>query len=324
LSRLTVARDDQIDAVYCESHRLWGAGLSLRQYRELWDEMRSTPWGSRHARFCVWTNDRGELLSSLKVYRPRVRMHDRVARATVLGAVFTPAERRGRGHATAMVRAAIERARKMGDLAALLFSDIGTAFYADLGFEKLAAEEQSGRLPGIRGAARPGWTLRDMRGSDEEAVEAIHAESCARRQIAILRDAEHWKFLHVRAEGYFRRLGDRALRERRQVALRDGRVAGYLIAAEGSSEWDVREIGAAGGDPETLADVLRLGAGAARAIGLDAFHGWLPPELKPYLDPRQAATQARQRAVPMILPLQDAAPLAPSASATYMPYQDQF
>ena len=326
MSRLGVARDDQIDAIYRESYRIWGGGLTFEGYRELWSEQCRTPWGSRYARFYVWTDDRGRVLSSLKLYRPRLRVFGRTARATVIGAVFTPAERRGQGHARSMVQETIARARCQGDLLMLLFSDIGVDYYASMGFAALPAEEQAGKLPGISGRVRPGWRLRDMQDADEPAVQRIHDDYCAAREFTVLRDANHWRFIRVRSEGFFRRLAGRQLRARQQVVLHDGEIIGYLIAVEGDGDWNVREVGAVGGDPETMAEVLKLGAHQAHGSGLRGFFGWLPPEVKPYLDARQVRSRPRARAVPMMLGLGDETErLQPtSVEMAYLSYQDQF
>ena len=74
MPRLVEAEDRHIERIYRESHALWGVGLSRRDYRELWDEIRATPWGREHARFYAWLDDDGTLLSSLKAYRPMLQL----------------------------------------------------------------------------------------------------------------------------------------------------------------------------------------------------------------------------------------------------------
>lgn len=325
MSRLTIARDDQIDAIYRESHALWGSGLGFDDYRELWRDLARTAWGGKHTQFCVWVDGRGAVLSSLKLYRPQLRWQGRTGRVTVLGAVFTPTALRGRGHASDMVRAVIRQARERGDRLVLLFSDIGTSYYAALGFLPLPAEEDWGTLP--RNPRPPaGWTLRPLDDETLPQTYGAHLDYCMGRPFTMIRDDEHWRFLHVRSARFFERLQDERLRFRQQVGLHEGQFAGYLLTIEGRGEWNVREVGAVGGDAATMVAILRVGAAEARSSGLRGFYGWLPPEVRPSLRDWKMRSRERRQAVPMILPLEEAADLSGLAApgAAYLPFQDQF
>ena len=326
MTRLVPAAADQIDRIYRESHPLWGAGLDLEGYRGLWDEVSATPWGARHASFAVWVDDAGTVLSSLKLYRPLVMIHGECARATVVGAIFTPAAMRGRGYAAEMTRAALGLARERGDRLVLLFSDIGTRYYEALGFHALPAEEQWGRLPSSRTPAPVGWSLRDAGEGDLDAIHEAHQAFCLRRPVAIMRDADHWHFLRVRSHGFFSRLRDPGLAQHCRVALLDGRFAGYLITVEGRGDWNVREIGAVNGEPSHMASIVRLGAHHARRGGLSRFYGWIPREVTSRLEGWKVRHRRRRRAVPMIFDLDgrlDPAALA-TPGAAFLPFQDQF
>jgi predicted N-acetyltransferase YhbS len=324
MSRLAVAQQSQIDAIHRESHALWGAGLSLGDYGALWAEVAGTPWAIEHARFCVWLDEEGRVLSSLKLYRPLIGLQSEVRRGCVLGAIFTPRAERRRGHAARMVRRAVDDARREGACVAMLYSDIGVEYYGALGFRALPAEEQWGSL--TRQRAEAGLRLRDMAPDDLPTVRRLHDEFCRGRSIAMVRDPEHWEFLRVRSAGYFSRLADRDIRQRWRVAERDGRVVGYLIAVEGRGEWSVREVGAESGDPGVMASVLRAGAFDARRSGLRRFYAWLPREVISLLSDWEIRSQPRRRAVPMILPLEGRIDLGAlgTVSAAYLPYQDQF
>lgn len=326
MPRLAPARDDQLDAIYKESHALWGAGLSLEDYRALWEDLRRTPWGSEHAGFLVWLDASDRVLSSLKTYRPRLRLLDRIVRSTVLGAVFTPQHYRGQGHAADMVCAVVEQARERGDGAALLFSDIGTEYYGALGFQALPAQEQWGSLDRAAGAAPAGWSLRPMEDADLDSVRLAHQAFCEQRPIAVIRDTEHWRFLRVRSQSFFDRLKDPQLRQCCGVALRDKRFAGYLITVEGHGEWSVREVGAVGGDFRAMAQIVRAGGARARTAGLRRFYSWLPCEVVRELSDLRLRNRPRRRAVPMVRSLDPSLDLAAlgSPEAAYLPFQDQF
>jgi predicted N-acetyltransferase YhbS len=322
---LTPAAPDQLDSIYRESHALWGAGLTFEDYLGLWHDLRRTSWGRSRAGFYVWADDTGKVLSSVKLYRPALRVAGRALTATVIGALFTPRAERRRGHASALLRAVFSRARERGDGVALLFSDIGTAYYAAFGFRALPAQEDRAALPADPGAPG-GWSLRPMTGEDRDPVLRAHHDYCRTRPLAMIRDADHWRFLDVRSTRFFERLGDARLRQSRLIALDRGRFAGYLLTVESKREWNVREVGAPGGDPEAMAAILRLGAADARREGRRRFYGWLPPEVKPHLRDWEIRTRRRRHALPMVLALDAAVDLSglTTPDAAYLPFQDQF
>ncbi|NIM00879.1 MAG: GNAT family N-acetyltransferase [Acidobacteria bacterium] len=326
MSRLVVADPSHIKSIYRESYALWGAGLTRRDYLGLWNEISSTAWARENARFYVWLGPGGEVLSSLKAYRPKLQLLGECGRAIVLGAIFTPRARRRRGHAAAAVRAALDVGREDGSNVALLFSDIGTRYYDTFGFREIPAEEQWGPLSAGTDDTPAGWTLRDMRDEDLSTVIAMHDAFCAARPFAVLRDPAHWEFVRTRAFGFFRRLGSAQVRQRWRVAECDGRVVGYLITVEGRGEWNVREVGALGGDFEGMADVLRVAAVEAARSGLRRFYAWLPRELVAHLSGWRIRSSSRRGAVPMIAALDGMAefPALQVPGAAYIPYQDQF
>lgn len=326
MPRLVVARKEQVDAIYRESHAVWGAGLTPAAYRDLWDDISHTPWARRWARFYVLLDQRDTILSSLKLYRPLVRYRGVTARCSVLSAIFTPRRHRQRGHARRLVEAALAAAAGEGASLALLFSDIGEAYYRSMGFRTLPAEEQSASLRHAAGFDDRHWLLRPMEDRDLDDVVRAHDAFVRGRPFGIVRDAEHWQFLLTRSARFFARLCDDRVEQRFRIATHRGKFAGYLMTSEGRGEWNVREIGAAGGDPGRMVDVLRAGAAEARRSRLRRFTGWLPPEVVEELRGWRVRVRARRQAVPMVRSLEPGLDLAglDSASRAFIPYQDQF
>jgi len=325
MPRLVEAEPEHIERIYRESHALWGVGLSRRDYRELWEEIRTTPWGSEYARFYAWVGDNDRLLSSLKVYRPRLQVLEHRERTLVLGAIFTPRSQRRRGHAAAAIRAALDQGRDSGARTAMLFSDIGTRYYEALGFHEIPAAEQWGPIPvGIEPPRR--WVLRDMTPADIPELARMHGEFCAGRPFAILRDEDHWEFIRTRAFSFFSRTKSHQVRQRWRIAECDGRPEGYLLTVEGRGEWNVREIGARGGDFERMAQVLHLGAVEALRDGFRRFYAWMPHELLDHLPDWEIRSSSRRGALPMVLPLTGMTeiPALQVPGVAYIPYQDQF
>ncbi len=325
LPRLRPARRHEIAAIFKESHALWGAGLTYPAYLDMWLELMDTPWAKDHFEHLVWVEDDETVLSSLKLYRPLVRVLGRTGPVSVIGAVFTPRALRGLGHAAALMRAVLQEALAESESLAMLFSDIGLPYYEALGFRAFSAEETAGRLE-RHDPPPPGWQLRPMTPEHLPDVVRAHADSCAGRPIAVLRDREHWEFLLARAAGYFKRLDGSDLSRRYRVAEHHGRFAGYLVALEGDAGWSVREVGALGADPESLSAILRLGAGEARRAGLRKVHGWLPRDAAGWVPEWRLAFRSRQNAIPMLRSLAAPVDLGPldAPGAAFIPYLDQF
>lgn len=326
MARLTLATAQQVRAIYEESQELWGGGLSAVDLEGLWQEILRTSWAHKYARFYVWVDGRGTTLSSMKVYNPLVRVNGRCARGSVLAAIFTPRAHRGRGHASSMVRAALDKDRLCGLPLALLFSDIGPEFYLPLGFRGLPAVEYRANLESGPSDAVEGWTLRAARPEDEARVREAYRASSARRPLAIVRDDEHWEFLHARTQSFFSRVSRKDVGHHCRVASHDGRFAGYLTSVEGRHEWNVREIAALDGEPATMAAIFRAGAAHAAGSGLRTFHGWLPPEMAGLLGEMKLDCRSRTKALPMIRPLALNVSLGSlrTPAEAYLPYQDQF
>src|SRR5580765_3762489 len=110
----------------------------------MWDELAQSAWGRRCFAWRAWVDDAGRVLSSLKLYRPTIRIGDRSGRAAALGAVFTPRDHRRKGYAAALIRAVLREAEGREDDPGFLFTDIGTPYYAALGFTPLPCEDVLG------------------------------------------------------------------------------------------------------------------------------------------------------------------------------------
>jgi predicted N-acetyltransferase YhbS len=322
---LRVAAPDEIEAVYRESHALWGAGLSFSDYVQFWADVRATGWARDHYQHLVWVDGRGSVLSSLKLYRPEVCLRGRRVRAAGIGAVFTPVRHRRKGHAAAMLRGVLKDARARGDSFGILFTDIGTEYYARLGFRELVSTESWGRLP-ARGRGTAGLTLRPMATQDLGEVRQAHDAWCAPRPLAFRRDQDQWAYLLVRAASFYRRYDGSDLAQRYRVALRDGRFCGYLVAVEGVGQWVVREAGAVDGDLDLMAEILRAGAAEARAAGLQQVYGWLAPGLGERLREWRLRQEPRKQAIPMVIPLEDAVSWEAFGRGddAFLPFLDQF
>jgi GNAT superfamily N-acetyltransferase len=312
--------------VLVESHGIWGAGLSVPDYVGMWEEMADSGWARAWYSWRALVDDRGRVLTSLKLYRPELRVGVATGRAAAIGAVFTPRAFRRRGHATALIRAVLEEAVRRGDRAALLFTDIGTEYYRAIGFTPLPCEDALGSLAGA--AARPplGVTFRTMTVDDLDVVSRVHRESSASRPIAVLRDRDHWEFLLLRAATFFRRLDGSGLTRRFMMAMEASRPIGYVVAVLGPGEWNLREAEPFDGDPATLARMLDAGAADANAQSATTVWGWIPRAVWPLVPTWRLRAQPRLRAIPMMLTLDGSAlpERTDTVDGAFIPYLDQF
>lgn len=319
---LSVARTDQVAAVYRHSHALWGAGLALRDYEGMWEDQRRTAWGERWVRFLVW-HDGDRVLSSLKLYRPEIRVGSRRWRAWGIGAIFTPPDERGRGHATRMIERVLAQADEEGDAPVLLFSDIGTSYYERFGFRSLPSDEAVGSLPASAPDVSDGPVLRPMRPSDIEDVAEAHAAWCEGRPLAILRDRAQWAFLVERSRTFFERLDGSTLDRRFRVATWNGKIVGYTIAFASERDWNFREVGSIEADPALAAAVMRAAAVEARAGGCRTVYGWIPRSWAALVPEWRLRRVRRRRAVAMIRTTSDEV-AGLDREGAFIPYMDQF
>ena len=324
MAGLFVRGDREVRRIYRESYTLWGTGLTPEGYFGLWQDLRSTTWGSRYLDFMTW-EEGGAILSSLKRYRPLLCHNGRTERATVIGAVYTPARYRREGFAAALIRAVLDQGLQSGHRSTLLFSDIGTAYYRDLGFLALPANAvMAGLIP-----ARPPIGGRvELSPLDAGFLpELLEAHKAGMRCYGthIVRDREHWEFLLARADRYFSRAAAIG-RQRFLVAHRAGTFLGYLVDIEADGQWEIREVGSADGLPSTMADILRAAASAKPRRTVRAAYGWLPQALIDCLPDWDWTVVPRDRAIPMIhtaVATEDS-DRTQGRLNSFFPYMDQF
>jgi GNAT superfamily N-acetyltransferase len=156
--------DPERDAYFRGVQPIWGGGLSEERFvafqRRLADAREA---GERHRLIGFFDGDR--LLAAMKAYDLRGSCASKPLNILGIGAVFTPPPLRRRGYARRMLELVIAEHAARGVDAAVLFSDIGTAYYERLGFRVLRSEEciaEASDLP--RAAPRAGAVPADEAG----------------------------------------------------------------------------------------------------------------------------------------------------------------
>jgi GNAT superfamily N-acetyltransferase len=267
--------------VLLRSHEVWGEGAPLEAYVAFNLGQRRSSWGRKRYRVLVSEDDEGALLASLKWYAFPAEI-DSLPRAVLgLGAVFTPKEGRGRGHATALVEAALRRGVTHGYDLALLMSEIGAPFYERLGFRALPAEEAL-CLPFLpvpwpaEAAPLPVEGLRPLAPSDLDALVALRDAATRGRRFRLRRDHLAWEQTLLKIE-----LGKTFQPERPHrilVVERRGTVVAYAVWRRERAALRWLEHGGAAGSDDALAGLFLTALAEARRLGVNRLEAWHLPE----------------------------------------------
>lgn len=127
------------------THGAWGAPLTKAQFLERERCLRAHPW-SKHA-MIVWLgvhDETGETMASCETFRMNALQGGAPAISYGIASVFTEEKHRGRGHASAVVRGAMEQLEKATPKTPVsfhLYSDVGAPIYERLGFKSLPSQE---------------------------------------------------------------------------------------------------------------------------------------------------------------------------------------
>lgn len=164
---IVTARDGMLERILDNTWRIWSDGLTRQAYARYNAAQMQTPWG--HANLDrVALVDNGRLLSTAKRYLLRARLDGRSIRLLGIGAVFTPPALRGGGGASALLERMLRDARSDGIDGALLFSEIGAAYYERFGFAAIPRE-----VTWLRVADRAGAPAVLVRAGDERDIPAV-------------------------------------------------------------------------------------------------------------------------------------------------------
>ncbi len=222
---------------------IWHEGLSRSAYGQ-WNRAQvKTPWARTHLQRYASIDHDGRLLATAKEYRFDVRLDGREGWMCGIGAVFTPPDRRGHGHASALVDELVTRAGKDGALLASLFSEIGADFYARLGFVPVPLDEVTIGVAVNRRGGAPAMLVRAGEERDLEAVAAMHITRSAGARFALRRDAAviHYALAKKRL---LAGLGPPGLRQIEFFVAEEGASAGaFGVLNVNAHGWTLEEAG---------------------------------------------------------------------------------
>src|SRR5262245_1357506 len=271
---LVVARDATLERILDATFPVWHDGLTRRAYGQLNDAQMRTAWGAANLHRMALVDASGRLLSSAKRYRLTAGVHGRRVRVCGLGAVFTPQGQRGRGYASELVNRLVPEARDEGADLAMLFSEIGPAFYERLSFQPVPLDEVTLAVDRKDGA--PAMLVRAGAESDLPALASMHTTRSAVSSFALQRDPSYIQFSLARKR-LRAGLAPPGLRQVEfHVAEEGASAVAYVILSVNDHGWTLDEAGDRDPAGARLGAMLQVLAAREPSAGAPAIRGWWP------------------------------------------------
>jgi predicted N-acetyltransferase YhbS len=220
---------------------IWHEGLTRTAYAQWNAAQLRTPWGRDHLQRFALVSDGGTLLASAKRYRFDIRLDGRDAWMCGIGAVITPPDLRGRGHAQQLVEGLVQQERRAGAVFASLFSEIGAPFYERLGFRHVATDEVTVLVKRKHGA--PAMLVRAGAERDLENLAGMHAVRAAGVRFALRRSASSIAYALAKKR-LLAGFGPPGLRQVEFFVAEEGASAvAYVILSVNANGWTLEEAG---------------------------------------------------------------------------------
>ena len=273
--------DQALDHTFAQ----WNDLLTREGYAQYNRAQLRTAWGSQHLER-VGLVSNGVLLVSAKRYRVTMRLDGRAVPTIGIGAVFTPAEHRGRGHAAALIDHIVEAARADGAAMAILFSEIAPRYYERLGFAVVPMQQALVGVPWKPGA--PAVLVRSGEPRDLDLIVETHHQRAAGYRFSLAYDAG-WLQYTLAKKRMLSGFGPPGARDVEFFVCEEGTraVAWVLLQIarrRGSSEAESWSIASCGDrDPSGARVGAMLQALVARTPGSrpPVIHAWWPARFDP-------------------------------------------
>jgi GNAT superfamily N-acetyltransferase len=271
---LVVAHGAVLNEILDATFPLWHDGLTRDAYARFNAAQMRTVWGRAPLQRLALVDARGALLASAKRYRLRATLGGRSVKVCGIGAVFTPVECRGRGHASELIEQILAAERAEGAEAALLFSAIGPAFYERLGFTTVQLDEVA--LGVARKAGAPAMLVRAGTEGDLAALASMHERRSAAAGFALRRERPFIEYVLARK------------RLRAGLAARGVRQVEFHVAEEGASavayavlsisgrDWTLDEAGDRDPAGARLGALLQVLLAREPSLGPPMIRAWWP------------------------------------------------
>ena len=272
--RVVPAEGPLLEQILDATYSVWHEGLTRDAYSKWNLAQARTRWGAERLRRVALIDDDGRLLASAKRYLLDARLDGRDVRVLGIGAVFTPAEARGRGHATRLLELLMDEARASGAAAAMLFSEIGTAFYERLSFRAVPVDEVEIGVH-LKGGT-PAMLVRAGHESDLPALAAMHEVRAAAARFHLRRDPAQIQFALARRR-LLAGLGTPGARHIEfHVAEEGASAVAYVILSVDEHGWTLSEAGDNDPAGARLGAIFQVLAAREPSRPLPPIHAWWP------------------------------------------------
>jgi GNAT superfamily N-acetyltransferase len=307
--RVVPAEGSIQDEILAATFDIWHEGLTREAYPRYYGGQVKTPWARVHLRRWALV-DGSSVLASAKTYTFDGVLDGRDVRVIGLGAVFTQPAHRGHGHARDLIERLLARATNDGFDLALLFSEIGSDYYARLGFSVIPTFDLELRVREDSRRGAPAMLVRfgDDRDLPEVAAMCDTRAAPFRFHLHRTRDVVHYAIAKKRLLAGLSAAGKRGVEF--FVAEEGAAAVAYVVMSTRAGQWTIEDAGDR--DPAGA----RLGAILQTLIARDPagqrprIFAWLPSTLRP----QQVDIISEQPTsdVMMIKPLTDTATQASS------------
>ena len=261
-----------------ETYPLWGEGLTRQAYGAWNRGQMGTSWGRAHLTRVALT-DNGRLLSSAKRYEFDAVIAGARERVIGVAAVFTAPELRGQGHARVLIEEMLAHAARDGAGWALLFSEIGAAYYERLGFEVMPRT-----LVSVLAAEKPGAPATYIRAGETDDLPFIAELSATYAQnagVALDRTADLIGF-GITRKRLLAGLGPAGLRQVEFYVAEEGhRPAAYVVISRGPSGVVLEECGDRDPAGARVGSMLQVLQAREPSIRQQSMRAWLPASFRP-------------------------------------------
>jgi GNAT superfamily N-acetyltransferase len=275
LMELVIARGALLEQILDSTYPIWHEGLTRKAYGQWNAAQMLTPWGAERLHRLALVDEANQLLATAKRYRYDVRMGDRTVPMCGIGAVFTPPELRGRGHATALIERLIEKERTEGAAFAALFSEIDPSFYERLSFRRLPIDEVTVSLKSKAGT--PAMLVRAGVERDLPALAAMHDVRSSAARFAVRRDASLIGF-SLAKKRLLAGLGPPGLRHLEFYVAEEGASAvAYVILSVNAHGWTLDEFGDRDPAGARFGAILHVLTAREPSRGVPLIRTWWPP-----------------------------------------------
>lgn len=265
----------------------WGERLTLEQFLVREGRLRAHPFARARMRTWLFEDDGRVLASSETFAMDAARGDERLGFLQAIASVVTEPALRGRGHASRMMGALVDRLRaEPGNLGAILYSDVGLSFYERAGFVGRDARDRV--LPAER---------RDHDATLVSDLASLLPIASPVDAITIQPSRDHVDWHLERERSYA------ALIASPRVTHPGAIVPGGRIAwAVNAKHDELFVLFVEAGDPTALTTLLSAARDVAARLRLARVRVWETPELTRLLP---AETEERDGSVPMIALFRD-------------------